>query len=371
MKSCKSDPGLRHELSHLSIRSLTDTLQQREKKLAEINGNYVEQIRVLKSDNQALEDKITFLEDLLQSHGWSVQEIPREIQTEKKFLSQKIRIQVIALNDFTGRSQNELSFHKGDIIRVYDQNHSDWWRGELFGSVGLFPSALCEIVKFQSFEQPSSFLLPPSRFTPANSAGDFGVDQLNHVISSLQRDNEELHANLARSQTEIAHQRQIICTLEAELQSRDAQLKYWQEIDRTRTLHCYSYLQRVQAIEQTSLRLIARIDPSFTIEELSKTPEEPTSTDQVENPPKSGWKRFQNSSDSPGRLNTGKKVPSFASLHRTQSPVHSPLTLRKTNEISVSAPVCYRCRVELTDNVSIRITHSSRLIFIISKFVSH
>ncbi len=45
-----------------------------------------------------------------------------------------------ALFDYTGLTEHELSFKKGDIIRVVEKSGSGWWTGELNGAFGAFPS---------------------------------------------------------------------------------------------------------------------------------------------------------------------------------------------------------------------------------------
>lgn len=46
---------------------------------------------------------------------------------------------VRALHSFEGTEQGELTFEKGDIIKVVDRNYKDWWRGQLRGRTGIFP----------------------------------------------------------------------------------------------------------------------------------------------------------------------------------------------------------------------------------------
>ena len=46
---------------------------------------------------------------------------------------------VLALYTYTAASSDELTFHKGSVITVLSKK-GDWWKGELNGTVGLFPS---------------------------------------------------------------------------------------------------------------------------------------------------------------------------------------------------------------------------------------
>ncbi|XP_046457687.1 SLIT-ROBO Rho GTPase-activating protein 1-like isoform X5 [Daphnia pulex] len=48
-------------------------------------------------------------------------------------------LEAIAQFDFTARSQRELSFKKGDLLTLYTQVSSDWWKGTKDGRDGLVP----------------------------------------------------------------------------------------------------------------------------------------------------------------------------------------------------------------------------------------
>ncbi|QLQ78181.1 hypothetical protein HG537_0A04280 [Torulaspora globosa] len=46
---------------------------------------------------------------------------------------------VRAMYDLSSSEPDELSFKKGDVIIVLEQVYRDWWRGTLYGKVGIFP----------------------------------------------------------------------------------------------------------------------------------------------------------------------------------------------------------------------------------------
>ncbi|XP_059206845.1 intersectin-2b [Centropristis striata] len=48
--------------------------------------------------------------------------------------------QVIAIYDYTAANKDEMSFSKGQLINVLDKNNPDWWKGEINGTTGLFPT---------------------------------------------------------------------------------------------------------------------------------------------------------------------------------------------------------------------------------------
>ncbi|XP_029945003.1 intersectin-2b isoform X2 [Salarias fasciatus] len=48
--------------------------------------------------------------------------------------------QVIAIYDYKAANDDEMSFSKGQLINVLDKTNPDWWKGELSGTTGLFPT---------------------------------------------------------------------------------------------------------------------------------------------------------------------------------------------------------------------------------------
>ena len=48
-------------------------------------------------------------------------------------------LEAVAQFDFTARSPRELSFKKADILTLYTQVSSDWWKGTKDGHDGLIP----------------------------------------------------------------------------------------------------------------------------------------------------------------------------------------------------------------------------------------
>ncbi|CAG0892490.1 unnamed protein product, partial [Cyprideis torosa] len=48
-------------------------------------------------------------------------------------------LEAVAQFDFTARSKRELSFRKGDVLTLFNQVSSDWWKGSHDGKEGLIP----------------------------------------------------------------------------------------------------------------------------------------------------------------------------------------------------------------------------------------
>lgn len=49
--------------------------------------------------------------------------------------------------DYDAENSDELTLKEGDMVEVLDQEEEGWWKGELYGKVGLFPSNFVELVK--------------------------------------------------------------------------------------------------------------------------------------------------------------------------------------------------------------------------------
>lgn len=50
-----------------------------------------------------------------------------------------------ALHDFTAETQEDLSFKKGDRILILEQLDSEWYRGRLNGTEGIFPAVFVHV----------------------------------------------------------------------------------------------------------------------------------------------------------------------------------------------------------------------------------
>ncbi|XP_048861761.1 intersectin-2-like, partial [Brienomyrus brachyistius] len=60
--------------------------------------------------------------------------------------------QVITMYDYKAGNEDEMSFSKSQLINVLNKDDADWWKGELNGVVGLFPT---NYVKMTTESDPS------------------------------------------------------------------------------------------------------------------------------------------------------------------------------------------------------------------------
>ncbi len=42
--------------------------------------------------------------------------------------------------DYKAANKDEMSFQKGQLITVLNKDNPDWWKGEVAGVIGLFPT---------------------------------------------------------------------------------------------------------------------------------------------------------------------------------------------------------------------------------------
>mmetsp|Transcript_14534 Transcript_14534/g.21938 ORF Transcript_14534/g.21938 Transcript_14534/m.21938 type:complete len:1946 (+) Transcript_14534:90-5927(+) len=83
----------------------------------------------------------------------------------------------VAKFDFTGQEASELSFKKGARILVLQEKEpGDWWKGELDGKRGYFPSSYCDIVREETTKPkpPPPSQPPAKRGSVAERAAMFG-----------------------------------------------------------------------------------------------------------------------------------------------------------------------------------------------------
>ncbi|GBM98010.1 Intersectin-1 [Araneus ventricosus] len=67
--------------------------------------------------------------------------------------------QVVALYPFAGQHSDELTFQKGDIITLVNADDPSWWKGELNGAVGLFPSNYVEVLNKSAVSAQNNYNL--------------------------------------------------------------------------------------------------------------------------------------------------------------------------------------------------------------------
>ncbi|XP_034041584.1 intersectin-1 isoform X4 [Thalassophryne amazonica] len=78
---------------------------------------------------------------------------PTEPTPPKLAPASTVVCQVIGMYDYVAQNDDELAFQKGQVITVLNKDDCDWWKGELNGKEGLFPS---NYVKLTTDTDPST-----------------------------------------------------------------------------------------------------------------------------------------------------------------------------------------------------------------------
>ncbi|KAM6919609.1 guanine nucleotide exchange factor VAV3-like [Lycodopsis pacificus] len=70
--------------------------------------------------------------------------VPKAINRAGSVFSPRVVGVAVARYDFCSRDTRELSLLQGDIIRIYTKMSNGWWKGEIDGKMGWFPSTYVE-----------------------------------------------------------------------------------------------------------------------------------------------------------------------------------------------------------------------------------
>lgn len=72
----------------------------------------------------------------------------------------------VALFDYEGEEEDELTFSQGDVIALVKLIGQEWARGEIHGRVGIFPLSFTEVVQPLAQSGSSSAEMPSKSGEP-------------------------------------------------------------------------------------------------------------------------------------------------------------------------------------------------------------
>lgn len=88
---------------------------------------------------------------------------------------------VRALYNFTSEGVGELSFERGDVIKVLDRGFQEWWRGASNGKIGIFP-----VIYVEPLPEPTTRELQEEAQEEARVFASLGlVDQLLQTLKGI------------------------------------------------------------------------------------------------------------------------------------------------------------------------------------------
>lgn len=147
---------------------------------------------------------------------------------------------VRALYDFDTQNSDELPFKKGEVIKVLECVYAEWWRGELRGVIGIFPTVYVEEIEPEALlEGPAKEAEDEARLLAQSGSIDRLLGLMRGYAGNGRRleDNEELQDLY---QSSMAMRPQVTKLIE----------KYNQKQGRSFSLACHGSL----VVQRTSAR---------------------------------------------------------------------------------------------------------------------
>lgn len=94
---------------------------------------------------------------------------------------------VRATFDYVATESGELSIRKGDLINVLEMDETGWWKGELRGLIGFFPSNFSEVLPATPAEESSlrrmSMAPKPVKDNASTSSEEFVKAKHNYKVA--------------------------------------------------------------------------------------------------------------------------------------------------------------------------------------------
>ncbi|XP_068698264.1 uncharacterized protein [Montipora foliosa] len=93
--------------------------------------------------------------------------------------------------DYEAHDQDELTLKLGDIVHVLGEEEQGWWRGQLGGKRGVFPSNFVEIITDNNVAKPKDTPLDPARKLSGETSPLEKKTTRNEVVGGLHVNDDE------------------------------------------------------------------------------------------------------------------------------------------------------------------------------------
>ncbi|XP_068755636.1 CD2-associated protein-like [Montipora capricornis] len=93
--------------------------------------------------------------------------------------------------DYEAQDQDELTLKLGDIVHVLGEDEQGWWRGQLGGKRGVFPSNFVEIITDNNVAKPKDTPLDPARKLSEETSPLEKKTTRNEVVDGLHVNDDE------------------------------------------------------------------------------------------------------------------------------------------------------------------------------------
>lgn len=85
--------------------------------------------------------------------------------------------QVVAMYDYQAANEDEISFSSSKLINVLDKSNPDWWKGEIDGVTGLFPTNYVRMTTDSDPSQQCKSQVKNRKYNPTKCT-DFSLKSL-------------------------------------------------------------------------------------------------------------------------------------------------------------------------------------------------
>lgn len=121
--------------------------------------------------------------DAFDGRGQSERYVSRvfDAKLQDSDLSDKALVGAIAISDYRSEEPSDLSFSRGDKIKIISQHSSGWWIGEFDGRTGTFPETFVEVFTGKESHTPSknepvgAVFLVKTDYTPPPRSGELSL----------------------------------------------------------------------------------------------------------------------------------------------------------------------------------------------------
>ncbi|XP_048703966.1 sorbin and SH3 domain-containing protein 2 isoform X30 [Caretta caretta] len=160
-KRRKSEPAVSHQRVHSDQNANRTSLGH-----ADMQGTYTTLRKPLTSSSPSSPSRAKDQESP-GSYSSALTDVGRYTPRERRGIPDRERLPARAVYDFKAQTSKELSFKKGDTVYILRKIDQNWYEGEHYGRVGIFPISYVEKLSPPEKAQP---VRPP----PPAQVGDIG-----------------------------------------------------------------------------------------------------------------------------------------------------------------------------------------------------
>ncbi|XP_034627988.1 sorbin and SH3 domain-containing protein 2 isoform X18 [Trachemys scripta elegans] len=165
-KRRKSEPAVSHQRVHSDQNANRTSLGH-----ADMQGTYTTLRKPLTSSSPSSPSRAKVDQESPGSYSSALTDAGRCTPRERRGIPDRERLPARAVYDFKAQTSKELSFKKGDTVYILRKIDQNWYEGEHYGRVGIFPISYVEK------------LSPPEKAQPARPPPPAQVGEIGEAIA--------------------------------------------------------------------------------------------------------------------------------------------------------------------------------------------